>query len=464
MEPTSPPGRSGLMSFRFEADLLPPLKVALLLLGLAAGAARLPAQTALDPVLASRTAAQAAQEAYARHDLAAFLARSREAARLRPDHGGVLYALASACALTADTAGALDALERFAILGYAADVAADSDLAPLRPLPRFAAVRHLLAGNASPLTRSDSAFTLSERDLLTEGLAYDPATRSFYLGSVRHRKIMRVGPTGRVTPFIAAGRDGMWAPLGMRVDPSRRWLWVAVTAVPQMIGYDSADAGRSGVMAVDLATGAWRARHLLPSDGRPHALGDVVVAVNGDVYASDSRSPTIYRVRATGDSAGSAGLEPWLTSPLLLSAQGMAFGRDQGTLYLADYARGILRIDLAGRTIQPVPSDGLTVLGIDGLYRAGDDLIGVQNGVAPARVIRLRLSPGGDRIVGTELLERGRPDYAEPTLGVVVGRSFYYVANSQWDRFKDDGSVDQPDLLRPPLVLRLPLSAPPFRR
>jgi hypothetical protein len=105
-----------------------------------------------------------------------------------------------------------------------------------------------------------------------------------------------------------------------------------------------------------------------------------------------------------------------------------------------------------------VPADeGVLALGIDGLYRVGADLVGIQNGVEPYRVVRLHLGPGGTRVAGAEVLERARPDYAEPTLGVVVGRTLYYVANSQWERFKDDGTIDSPDRLQRPLVLRLPL-------
>jgi hypothetical protein len=230
-----------------------------------------------------------------------------------------------------------------------------------------------------------------------------------------------------------------------------------------MIGYDSALAGRSGLMAFDLGTGAVRARYLLPSDGRPHALGDVLVADDGEVYASDSRAPVVFRVRPAAKTAP-AGLEPWVSSPLLLSAQGMALDRDERMLYLADYSRGMLRIDRATRDIHVLPSPGLSVLGIDGLYRAGDDLIGVQNGVAPARVVRLRLDPTGTRIVATEALERARPDYGEPTLGTVAGTNFYYIANSQWEQFPDDGSVAEPGRLRRPLILRLPLSPAPPRR
>ena len=406
-----------------------------------------------DPVLASRAAYQQAVKAYEAHDVPAFLAHARDAQRLRPDHGGMTYALACADAMTGDTAGAFAMLRRFARLGYTADVMADSDLASLRSLPAFEAIRRALHRNAEPMMRSQAAFTLPERDLLTEGIAFDPGTGAFFIGSVHHRKILRIDRSGRVAEFVASARDGLWAPLGMRADSARGVLWVATTAVPQMVGFDTADAGRSGLFAFDLATGALRGRYLLPKDGAPHALGDVTLSRAGDVYASDSRAPAIYRIRAGADT-----LEQFLASPLLLSAQGMALDREERTMYVADYARGILRVDLASREVRLVPAaDTVLTLGIDGLYGVGGDLVGVQNGVTPYRVVRLHLDGDGRRIMSADVLERARPDYAEPTLGVVVGRTLYYVANSQWERFRDDGTIDAPDALRNPLVLRLPL-------
>jgi len=442
MEPARWARRSGLMP---RASLWPAL--ALL------WAIPVPAPAQDDPILASRAAYQQAVKAYEAHDVPAFLAHAREAQRLRPDHGGVTYALASACAMSGDTAGAFAMLRRFAKLGYTADLMADSDFESLRSLPAFDAVRRSLARNAEPVMRSRAAFTLPERDLLTEGIAYDARTGAFFVGSVHHRKIMRVDRSGRVTEFIAPARDGLWAPLGMRADSARDLLWVATTALPQMVGYDSADSGRSGLFAFDLATGALRGRYLLPQDGSAHALGDVVISRAGDVYASDSRSPAIYRVRSGSDT-----VEEFLRSPLLLSAQGMAFDRDEHAMYVADYARGLLRVDLGSRDIKPVPAaDGVLALGIDGLYAVERDLIGIQNGVAPYRVVRLHLDGDGRRIVSADVLERARPDYAEPTLGVVVRGALYYVANSQWERFRDDGTIDAPGELTAPLVLRLPL-------
>ena len=60
-------------------------------------------------------------------------------------------------------------------------------------------------------------------------------------------------------------------------------------------------------------------------------------------------------------------------------------------------------------------------------------------------------------MVALEVLERARPDYSEPTLGVVVGRDLFYIANSQWESFGEDGKIDAPGRLRPPPVLRLRL-------
>jgi hypothetical protein len=115
-------------------------------------------------------------------------------------------------------------------------------------------------------------------------------------------------------------------------------------------------------------------------------------------------------------------------------------------------------VDLATRQVRLLAADeNVLALGIDGLLVTGGHLVAIQNGVTPHRVVRLTLDGPGGRIVRSEVLERARPDYAEPTLGVVVGGDLYYVANSQWERFRDDGTIDTFERLQAPLVLRLRL-------
>ena len=106
--------------------------------------------------------------------------------------------------------------------------------------------------------------------------------------------------------------------------------------------------------------------------------------------------PLVYRIPAGSDT-----LERFIESPLLLSAQGLALTPDERTLFVADYARGILRVDLARRSVTLMQTaDSVLALGIDGLYYQGGQLIGIQNGVDAA--------PGGP----THPLARGGSDRA----------------------------------------------------
>jgi sugar lactone lactonase YvrE len=405
-----------------------------------------------DPVVESRQHFRAAVQAYESGDRAAYLAHARQAQALRPAHGGLNWALASALALNGDTAGAVRALRHFADLGYAGDLAADSDFAVLRNTEAYAELTRRLAANREPIVASRVAFELPHTELLTEGIAYDETTRGFLVGSVRRGRIYRVGRDGRMTEF-ALVEGGRWSPLGLRVDRRRGALWVAAAALPQGAGYQPADSGRSAILRYDLRSGRLTHRYQPDASADAHAIGDLVVTRSGDVYASDSRAPVVYRVAAGGDS-----LEIFLRSPLLLSAQGLALTPDERSLYLADYARGILRVDLASRRLVLLEAaEGVLALGIDGLYYHRGDLIGIQNGVSPHRVARFTLSPSGDRVLESRPLERAHPRYQEPTLGVLVGGELFYIANSQWERFAQDGRVSHPELLERPVVLRLPL-------
>jgi sugar lactone lactonase YvrE len=403
-----------------------------------------------DPVAESRAHYRAAVQAYQARDLPAFLQHAREAQALRPAHGGVTYALASAFALTDDTAGALATLRHYAALGYSADLAADSDFVRLHGNEAYAELARRLGRNGEPVIASRVAFELPERDLLTEGIAHDARDDVFYVGSVHRSKIFRITRGGTVSE-LAPELPRRWAPLGLRVDRKRGALWVAAAALPQTVGYNPSDSGRSAILRYDLKSGRLRARYDAPADGTPHAIGDLIVTRGGDVYATDSRAPVIYRVPARGDS-----LERFVESPLLLSGQGLALTPDERSLYVADYARGFLRVDLGGRNVFLVEAaDSVLTLGIDGLYFQRGSLVGIQNGVTPHRVARFTLDPAGDRVLRAEVLERAHPRYDEPTLGVLVDGDLYYIANAQWERFGDDGRIAKPEALKAPAVLRL---------
>ena len=415
-------------------------------------AARARAQEpAADSARVAREAYRQAIPFYRRGEWAAARERLRRASTAWPAQPAYLTAYAAVSARLLDTAETVRALALLADYGLAADLAADSDFAALREAPALQPVRARFAANLAPLPSSSVAATLAEPDFWPEGISHDPGAGVWYLASVRHRKVTRVARDGSARDLVGEAQDSLWAVLGVRADPARGTLWVTTAAIPQMAGYSPADSGRSALVAFDLATGRRKARYELP--GRNHLLGDLVVAGNGDVYATDSQDPAIWLVRRGADRA-----EEFLRHPLFRSLQGPAIDPAGRILYVADYSHGVLAVDLATRSVRALAAPpGSTVLGIDGLSWHAGALIAVQNGFTPPRILRLRLAPGGGAIAAVELLDRHLPQAAEPTIGTVWGDRFYYVANSQWEEYDGAGRLRPGIRLEPPVILELRL-------
>jgi hypothetical protein len=100
----------------------------------------------------------------------------------------------------------------------------------------------------------------------------------------------------------------------------------------------------------------------------------------------------------------------------------------------------------------------VTLLGIDGLACYQDRLIAVQNGVPPQRILQFHLNEARDAIVATDVLEANNPLFQEPTSGTVVGDTYIYIANSQWNRFDAEGQLPDASELERPLLLKIDLN------
>ena len=100
---------------------------------------------------------------------------------------------------------------------------------------------------------------------------------------------------------------------------------------------------------------------------------------------------------------------------------------------------------------------GKTDYGIDGMYIYGDELIAIQNGVRPHRVVAFKLSGDGLSITGSRVLASNLPEFDEPTLGTIRGDYFYFVANSHWNRFDQENQL--PEGLSGPIILKVSLAS-----
>ncbi len=400
-----------------------------------------------DPVRALNDQATAA---YRAKDHAGFLKHSQALAELVPWSTRARYNLACAHALIGEPAAAMRILERLAAQEVAFDLAGDDDLAALREREDFAEVQRRMDALSTPVGQAKPAFSIDQKDLIPEGVAYDPKTGAFFVTSVRHRKIVRVTPDGQASDFVAEGQDSLQAALAVAVDAPRRALWVSSRATAQMAGFKPGEPeGRAFLAEYDVDTRRQRRTVLAPEGGM---VADLTVAGDGTVYAADPENGRVHVL-----APGSGSFRTLVEKGLLRSAQGMALTPDGRTLYVADYARGIARVGVADGSVTWVGvPDTVAVTGIDGLVLAGSWLVGIQNGINPHRVVGLRLDAAGAAVAEARTLERGHRVFDEPTLGVVVGPDLYFVANSQYAHFRRDGTLDETRLAGP-VVLRTPL-------
>ena len=299
---------------------------------------------------------------------------------------------------------------------------------------------------------SSIAFTLEEKDLLPENLAFDPKTGIFLVGSTRNGKILGVQPGCREWDFVNARAGGLWMVIGMKADSKRRVLWVASSDGGNLVGRRPTDGNAAGLFKFDLDTGALLGKWLLDDPGSVHFLNDLVVAPDGDVYVTHMyKAAEVWRLDArTGTFAPFYRGDAAFRDP-----NGIALSADGKQLYVAE-ASGISVIDLKDRIRRELAAPaGEKLGGVDGLYVLGRELVFLQP--EQKRVERCRLADDGLAVDHCETLELNHPLFDHITTGVIVERTLYYIANSQFDRVGADGSLPPLDQLYQPVILKLEL-------
>jgi sugar lactone lactonase YvrE len=317
-----------------------------------------------------------------------------------------------------------------------------------KPLEKFETYRELARqlGLRPAIHTSALAFRVAEKDLVPEGIAAMPDGSAFFIGSLAKKKIVRVALDGSARDFVPSGRDGLWAVLGLRVDPKRRLLWAASAAD----GREGAAAGSAGLFAFDLETGALRRKLTLDGRQQKHLFNDIALTDAGDLFVTDSEAGSVYRVAAGADA-----LEEYLPAAALLYPNGIALARDGRTLYVADGSVGITAVDVASKRRTPLAhARDVSLSSVDGMYADGAALVAIQNGSGMERVVRFALDASGGRVERLDVLENRNPEFEIPTTGAIVGRDFFYLANTQLARLGDDGKVIPGPPLKPVLVFK----------
>jgi len=389
-----------------------------------------------------------AKEAYKAKDNAGFYSAIAEAYKLHPYHQSILYYHGLASALNGKDEEAVTFLKKAILINAEFDLSSE-DLNSLKGRPDFASVLQLRDELNKPVVNSQRAFTIGDRQLHTEGIAYDAHTKRFFVGSIHKRKIVSIGQDGKVTDFTASGENSMTSVFGLKVDAAK-FLWACSSPVPEMENFDSTLQSR--VFKFDLATGKLLDAFALQGI-QNSVFGDLVPDHGGNIFISDGSNNMVFKVNQVEKK-----LEKFFESKEFLNIQGIAFSDDDRFLFIADYVKGIFRLEMKTKELlQLTCSLEVSLKGIDGLAYYNNSLVAVQNGVSPLQVMRLFLDPTSEKIIRTEVIDKKHPDFNEPTMGTLVGNTFYYIANSQWGGY-ENGKIKPADQLQDIVILKAKLN------
>lgn len=143
--------------------------------------ARLPAQVAHPTAIEQlRDLRQQAHAAITAGDQKKQLEIVLELQKLVHDSPASVETVAQAYAAAGDAGRALAALNRLADMGQADDDllhGKDEGFSRLQDFPAYQEVLKRFAANETPIARAETAFDLSDADLLAEDIDYDPGTK-----------------------------------------------------------------------------------------------------------------------------------------------------------------------------------------------------------------------------------------------------------------------------------------------
>lgn len=367
-----------------------------------------------------------------RHGMyAEFLFYAKKVDSLRPSHPVYTRNLASAYALNNKPAEAITLLRKIILMDGTSDYDTDKDFESLYGLPEYQQLALLKKSLLAPVIQSEKVVALNEKDLHPEGLVYLEKKKVWLAGSIRKGKVVSFdAKTGKCEDWL----DTEFPVFAMKADDKQQYLWVATSAIREMEGFKADFFGKGEILKVNIKKRTIEERF---SIGGKHLFGDLVVGKNGVVYVSDSENPVIYKIE-------SGSLIPFLrVSDRLCNFQGLTFNDDHSKLYLADYFNGIAEIPVAApESIRWLAfPEGSITKGIDGLAWYDNSLVAIHNGVKPIRIIRYFLNAAG-HISSYKVIDNNRPEFAEPTLGVVVKDSFYFFGNCPWPAYDNKHQLD----------------------
>ncbi len=352
------------------------------------------------------------------------LEKLRAAQALMPDSPSIWLLQAQVFLEQHQKGKAHDTLVQYLKRGYVVDLKRNTDFNQVWDSD----LEDMQNANQGPI--GDMFTTAKVNDFtVTEGLAYSDESNTLYVSGVRTGEIISLSPAGvkdiaKLKPGVAAYGLGLHDGL----------LWASTAATRQTIGYDAAKSGPSRIVSLNPDNGNTLSSVNAPAGVR---FGHLALGKD-DLYVVDANHGAVLRLNGYGKTFDTLIPEGYMDTP-----SGIVENADASSLVVSDFISGLYRVDLnAGVMTHLAPPDGGVLLGLSSLSRYGNDLVGVQTGFDPPRIVRLRMNDDWTQVLAVEVLLRGNRALEQPSQGQVVDDNFVFIAQSQWNYLETKPTTD----------------------
>lgn len=271
--------------------------------------------------------------------------------------------------------------------------------------------------------------------LYPEGIAYNPANQLFYVSSVKTGQIGKVDRQGNYKAWLTD--KNLIASFGMKIDPDGKKLWVCLSDPDSSYSKSSSPATyqkMARIIAVDLRTGKkTNDIDLSMVYSGKHFINDLCFDKQGNLYATNSFSPVIYKIDKTGKASVLA--ENKLFGSADIGLNGIVYHPD-GFLLVNNNSDGtVLKVSLKNPA-------GVTVIKIDQLFPGADgmlldgqnNLVLIQN-KSVDKVFKLH-STDNWKTAKVILSTRAADRFAKPSTAVMA-QGQVWVLNSKLNELTD---------------------------
>lgn len=266
-----------------------------------------------------------------------------------------------------------------------------------------------------------------------EGVTFNSKNKLFYVGSVTTGTIGTVDMNGSYKSFY---QDSLLkSTYGLKIDPSQNLLWACVSDANYSKYSELSTHKKIGrLIAMDLKSGKKVKDIDLASqyEGK-HFINDIAFDLQGNIYATDSFSPVIYKIDKYGKPSVFTKNENFESIDIGLN--GIAFNKD-GFLIVNNNSQGALyKIDLKN-------PDNVSRVKIKNLFPGADGMLFDNTGtlvlVQNKSVDKIHQLSSADGWQTAELKASTSAEdrYQQPSTATMSGEQVY-VLNSKMNELSD---------------------------